>query len=164
MLKDPREWEEYHRQYREARKTWSVISYEEIIKRIKRLSPRLQIGDFGCGEAKIMEAIGQERVYSFDHVAINDKVTACDMKKVPLADEALDVAVFSLSLMGKNWSEYITEAKRCLVTNGILIIAETTKSLKARLSNLKAEIQKQGFDIYSDEERGEFTFIEAREL
>ena len=58
MLKDPKEWEEYHRQYREARKTWSIIPYEEIIKRIKKLSPRLQIGDFGCGEAKIMEAIG----------------------------------------------------------------------------------------------------------
>ena len=54
MLKDPREWEEYHRQYREARKTWSVIPYEEIIKRIKQLSPRLQIGDFGCGEALTM--------------------------------------------------------------------------------------------------------------
>jgi hypothetical protein len=104
-----------------------------------------------------------QRVYSFDHVAINDKVISSDMKKVPLA-EALDVAVFSLSLMGKNWSEYITEAKRCLVTNGILIIAETTKSLKGRLSNLRDEIQKQGFDIYSDEERGDFTFIEAREL
>ena len=76
----------------------------------------------------------------------------------------LDIAVFSLSLMGKNWHEYITEAKRCLVTNGILIIAETTKSLKGRLSNLRDEIQKQGFDIYSDEERGDFTFIEAREL
>src|ERR671932_2692992 len=98
------------------------------------------------------------------HLVINDKVTACDMKKVPLADEALDVAVFSLSLMGKNWSEYITEAKRCLVTNGILIIAETTKSLKGRLSNLRDEIQKQGFDIYSDEVRGDFTLIEAREL
>ena len=36
--------------------------------------------------------------------------------------------------------------------NGILIIAETTKSLKGRLSNLRDEIQKQGFDIYSDEE------------
>ena len=57
MLKDPREWEEYHRQYREARKSWSVIPYEEIIKRIKQFS-RLQIGDFGCGEAKIMETIG----------------------------------------------------------------------------------------------------------
>ena len=111
-----------------------------------------------------MEAIGPQRVYSFEHVAINDKVTACDMKKVPLADEALDVAVFSLSLMGKNWSEYITEAKRCLVTNGILIVAEMTKSLKGRLSRLRDEIQKQGFDIYSDEERGDFTFIEAREL
>jgi hypothetical protein len=42
--------------------------------------------------------------------------------------------------MGKNWHEYITETKRCLVTNSILIIAET------------------------DEERGYFTFIEAREL
>jgi hypothetical protein len=40
MLKDPREWEEYHRQYREARKSWSVIPYEEIIKRIKQLSKR----------------------------------------------------------------------------------------------------------------------------
>jgi hypothetical protein len=29
--------------------------------------------------------------------------SARDMKKVPLADEALDVAIFSLSLMGKNW-------------------------------------------------------------
>jgi SAM-dependent methyltransferase len=164
MLKDPREWEEYHRQYRESRKSWSVIPYEEIIKRIKQLSPRLQIGDFGCGEAKIMEAIGTQRVYSFDHVAINDKVTTCDMKKVPLADEALDVAVFSLSLMGKNWHDYIKEAKRCLVTNGILIIAETTKSLKGRLSILRDAIKAEGFEIYNDEERGDFTFIEAREL
>jgi ribosomal RNA-processing protein 8 len=54
-----------------------------------------------------MEAIGAQRVYSFDHVAINDKVTACDMERVPLADEALDVAVFPLSLMGKNWYDYI---------------------------------------------------------
>src|SRR6266487_3269183 len=124
MLKDPKEWEEYHRQYREARKAWSIIPYEEIIKRIKELSQRLQIGDFGCGEAKIMEAIGKERVYSFDHVAINNNIMACDIKSVPLPNDALDVAVFSLSLMGKNWPEYISEAKRCLATNGYLLIAE----------------------------------------
>ena len=29
----------------------------------------IQIGDFGCGKTKIMEAFGPERVYSFDHVA-----------------------------------------------------------------------------------------------
>jgi Hypothetical methyltransferase/Phage-integrase repeat unit len=50
--------------------------------------------------AKIMDVIGSQRVYSFDHVGINDKVIVCDMKKVPLADEALDVAVFSLSFNG----------------------------------------------------------------
>jgi superfamily II DNA or RNA helicase len=169
MIKDPREWEEYHRQYRQARKTWSVIPYEEIIKRIKqlftsRMLSTIQIGDFGCGEAKIMEAFGSERVYSFDHVAINDKVTVCDMKNTRLADEILDVAVFSLSLMSKNWTDYIIEAKRCLATNGYLLIAETTKSLKGRLSKLRDVLIEQGFEIYTDEERGDFTFIEAREL
>jgi Hypothetical methyltransferase len=166
MVNDPREWDEYHRQYREARKTWSIIPYEEMIKRIKELSPRLQIGDFGCGEAKIVEAIGKERVYSFDHVSINNNVTACNMKSVPLPNDALDVAVFSLSLMGRNWQQYISEAKRCLATNGYLLIAETTKSLSAgaRLSRLREAITSLGFEIYTDEEKGDFTFIEAREL
>ncbi|MGH9990762.1 MAG: methyltransferase domain-containing protein, partial [Nitrososphaera sp.] len=166
MLKDPQAWEEYHRQYRESRKTWTIIPYEEIIKRIQELSPRLQVGDFGCGEAKILEAFGPERVHSFDHVAINDRVIACDMKKVPLADDALDVAVFSLSLMGKNWRGYIKEAMRCLATNGYLLIAETSKSLtgNGRLSTLREVLKEEGFEIYQDEERGDFTFIEAREI
>lgn len=164
MLKDPREWEEYHRQYREARKTWTIVPYEEIIKRIRQLSPRLMIGDFGCGEAKILEEFGQNRVYSFDHVAVNNNVTVCNMKSTGLPDEAIDIAVFCLSLMGRNWPEYIAEAKRCLAINGYLLIAETTKAIKGRLSKVKQVIQQQGFDIYNDEERGDFTFIEAREL
>jgi Hypothetical methyltransferase len=101
MLKDATEWEEYHRQYREARKTWPIIPYEEIVMRIKQLSPRLMIGDFGCGEAKIHSEFG-DRVYSFDYIAINNKVTACDMKSTGLLDEAIDIAIFSLSLMGRN--------------------------------------------------------------
>jgi ribosomal RNA-processing protein 8 len=124
----------------------------------------LQIGDFGCGEAKIMEAFGPERVYSFDHVAVNDKVTVCDMKSTGLDSDTLDVVVFSLSLMNKNWTDYIIEAKKCLATNGYLLIAETTKSLKGRLSKLRDILREQGFEIYIDEERGDFTFIEARKL
>jgi len=97
-------------------------------------------------------------------VAINDSVTACDIKSVPLPDEAIDIAVFSLSLMGRNWRQYIAEAKRRLATNGYLLIAETTKSMKGRLSKITQVIEEQGFDIYNVEERGDFTFIEAREL
>jgi hypothetical protein len=33
-----------------------------------------------------------------------------------------------------------------------------------RLSKLREIIKEQGFEIYSDEERGDFTLIEAREL
>jgi 16S rRNA G1207 methylase RsmC len=66
--------------------------------------------------------------------------------------------------MGRNWSDYIIEAKRCLTTNGYLLIVETTKSLRTRLANLRDILRQQGFEIYNDEERGEFTFIEAREI
>jgi hypothetical protein len=94
------------------------------------------------------------RKYGFDHIAIT------------LSNDALDVPVFSLFLMGKNWADYISEAKRCLATNGYLLIAETTKSLSAgaRLSRLRDVVTQQSVEIYTDEEKGDFTFIEAREL
>ena len=78
LRENPEEWIEYHRAYRE------VIPYEKMVDRIIEISPRLKVGDFGCGEARIMEKLGENRVFSCDHVAINDKVTACDMKSVPL--------------------------------------------------------------------------------
>jgi hypothetical protein len=66
------------------------------------------IGDFGCGEAKPAEAVSDRHtVHSFDHVAVTDDVVACDMAHVPLDDESLDVAIFSLSLMGANFSAAI---------------------------------------------------------
>jgi ubiquinone/menaquinone biosynthesis C-methylase UbiE len=86
------------------------------------------------------------------------------MKHTGLHDEAIDIAVFSLSLMGRDWPKYIAEAKRCLATDGYLLIAETTKAMKGRLSRVKQVIEQQGFEKYNVEERGDFTFIEAREL
>jgi hypothetical protein len=45
------------------------------------------IGDFGCGEAKLAEALSDRHtVHSFDHVTVNDDVIACDMAHVPLDD------------------------------------------------------------------------------
>ena len=42
------------------------------------------------------------KVHSFDLVAVNEMVTACDMANVPLQSENIDIAVFCLSLMGTN--------------------------------------------------------------
>jgi ribosomal RNA-processing protein 8 len=86
------------------------------------------------------------------------------MKSVPLHNGQLDIAVFCLSLMGENWPEYIVEAKRCLTQHGLLFIVETTKSLSGRLYNLREILEEQGFEKYSDEEKGDFTFIEVRKL
>ena len=55
---------------------------------------------------------------------INKSVTACDIRKTPLDDNTVNVAVFSLSLMATNVNEFILEANRILVTGGKLIIAE----------------------------------------
>ncbi|KAJ1549115.1 25S rRNA (adenine645-N1)-methyltransferase [Cladochytrium tenue] len=63
-------------------------------------------------------------VHSFDLVAPNELVTACDIRKVPLADGAVDVTVFCLSLMGTNFLEFIAEAWRILRVGGQLKIAE----------------------------------------
>jgi hypothetical protein len=50
-----------------------------------------------------------EEIGHVDHVAIKDKVIACDMKSVSeyVNDSGLDVVVFPLSLMSKNWSDYM---------------------------------------------------------
>ena len=165
MLKNPEEWHEYHRNYREERKTWRIIPYDEWVKRIKKLSDRFIIGDFGCGETKVADVIGS-RVINLDHVAIDSHVISCDMSDVSehIKDGGLDVALFSLSLMGKNWQDYLKEASRCLNENGLLFISETTKSLSKRLETLRDIIKDLGFEIYKDNEIGVFTFIEARKI
>ena len=163
MLKNPEEWHEYHRQYREARKEWKVIPYEYWISKINKMAPNTIIGDFGCGEAKIREAIGP-RVKSFDHVSIDSNVESCDMTNVPVDSGTLNVVVFSLSIMGKDWQGYLKEAARCLSVGGYLYISETTKSLSERLSTLRDVIEENGFEIFSDSEKSDFTFIEARKI
>jgi hypothetical protein len=46
-------------------------------------------------------------------------------------------------IMDENWPDYITESKRSLRINGMLMIAETTKSLGGRLSSLRDEIKNK---------------------
>ena len=171
IQRDPQLLVEYHRQFDEVKKGWDVHPVNVIANKINELKlpahiiMKLVIGDFGCGKCELIELLKENKMYSFDHHnIINEKITPCDLKAVPIKDEILDVAIFSLSLMGTNWRDYIVEAKRCLAKNGFLFIAETTKSLNARLSQLRNIIRDNGFQIYEDEEIGDFTFIQARKL
>jgi hypothetical protein len=44
------------------------------------------------------------------------------------------------------------------------MVAETTKSLTATLTGLKDEIINHGFEIRSEKQEGDFTFIDAMKL
>lgn len=158
FLSNPSEWYDYHAVYSEARNDWEVIPYQEAIKWCTD-RPDYIVGDFGCGEAFLVKELAN-RVYSFDHVAINDKVIACDMSNVPLNDASLDVAVFSLSLMGINFVDYLKEARRCLKLDGHLWIAEPTLRIKHE-DSFKELLERIGFYVLYIKKKGKFTFIEA---
>lgn len=100
----------------------------KVAKTEERETIVLRVGDFGCGEAKIAREMKKFspffKVHSFDLVAYNEEVTACDVADVPLGDAVLDVAVFSLSLMGTNYLDFVREAHRTLKDGGRLVVAE----------------------------------------
>jgi len=99
-------------------------------------------------------------VQSFDHIAVNDDVIACDMSNVPVEDEELDVAVFSLSLMGSNFTDYLKEAHRTLKLDGSLHIYESTSRFSNR-EQFITDIKKLGFGQVTFEDSWKFTHIRA---
>ena len=129
LRESPEEWCYYHTRMNELENSWQVVPREQCIKHlIENLPSGAVVGDFGCGQAKLAEAVRQlHTVHSFDHVAINRNIIACDMSDTPLDNGTLDAAVFSLSLMGANIKDYITEAYRTLKPGGQLLIYHPAK-------------------------------------
>lgn len=157
-MKNPEEWYEYHASFKVTRESWPIIPNHEALSWCKD-RPDLIIGDFGCGEALLAQEL-KNTVYSFDHVAINESIIACDIAHVPLEDESIDAAIFSLSLMGTNFVDYLKEAKRCLKMDGWLWLAEPTLRIKD-IEQFKELLRKLGFYMIEVEVKDRFIFIKA---
>ena len=160
LVNNPEEWGHYHTMYRQLRETWTVVPFKE---EARWLSERdgLVVGDFGCGEALLATEAGERHtIHSFDHVAIDKRVIACDIAHVPLEDQSLDLAVFCLSLMGNNFTDYIREAQRCLRLDGMLHIWEAASYFDDVPAFCKA-LGKLGFDIMGPATEGAFVRIYA---
>ncbi|XP_031628029.1 ribosomal RNA-processing protein 8 [Contarinia nasturtii] len=137
----------YHDGYRAQVKQWPINPLDRIINSIKKLPINYVVADFGCGEARLAESVTQ-KCYSFDLVATNKKVIACNMAHTPLSSESVNVAVFCLSLMGTNLKDFLLEANRVLKIGGHLKIAE----IESRFDNVNAFINSLkaiGFDLIS---------------
>lgn len=157
---EPELFTAYHDGFREQARRWPVNPLLGLIAWAKTLPADAVLGDFGCGEAQLAASVPQT-VHSFDLVASNDRVVACDIAAVPLPDGALDGAVFCLALMGTNWADFLREAHRTLRVGGVLKIVEV-RSRVADVADFVRTLRALGFDKRAlDESNSHFLAIEA---
>ncbi len=159
LKKNPEEWYYYHTLYAEKRKEWNQIPYIEIAKMIKRKD--FIVADLGCGENLLKLEIPDNKVLSFDHVAIDPNVVSCDLSNLPLDSEEVDVTVFSLALMGSNYESYLIEAHRILKPMGFMFIAEPLSKWEGKIEQLSSRIQNIGFTKPIVDQRGHFYYLKC---
>ncbi|XP_018315166.1 ribosomal RNA-processing protein 8, partial [Mycetomoellerius zeteki] len=123
LKQNPDAFKAYQIGYKWQLEQWAMNPLDVIISSIIELPTDNIIADFGCGEARLAASV-PHTVHSFDFIALNDRVKACDMVSTPLQTNSVHVVVFCLSLMGSNLNDYVIEANRVLKDNGILKIAE----------------------------------------
>lgn len=102
----------------------------------------------------------QHTVHSLDHVAIHEGVLAVDMAHTTLEEGCLDIALFSLSLMGSNITDYIQEAFRTLKLDGRLHIWEATSRF-SDVDGFCRSLEAMGFEVARPKQKDRFTFISA---
>ncbi|KAI8100041.1 methyltransferase-domain-containing protein [Halteromyces radiatus] len=142
----PELFDEYHEGFRHQVESWPVNPVDLILEQLEKTPKGTVIADLGCGDAVIAHTLKKQNVLSYDLIAKNDKVIACDITKLPLSDNKVDVVVFSLSLMGTNYLDFLKEAQRILKPGGEMKIAEVV----SRFSDIDAFIdlvETIGFDF-----------------
>ncbi|KAF9315070.1 25S rRNA (adenine645-N1)-methyltransferase [Podila horticola] len=120
----PELFDEYHEGFRSQVESWPQNPVDIFISELRPMAKDTVIADLGCGDAQISAELPKHNVLSFDLVAKNERVTACDIAHLPLADNSVDVAIFCLSLMGTDFLKFLKEAYRVLKPNGQLKISE----------------------------------------
>lgn len=126
---------DYHDGFKNQVKKWPKNPVDIIIGELKKDKYKGKvIADLGCGEGKLELEIKKhdpERVvYSYDIGKIADHVIQADIANLPLENETLDVAIFSLSLMSTNFLDMLLEANKKLKPNGLLFVAEVSSRLE----------------------------------
>ncbi|BHF62690.1 hypothetical protein SprV_0200567500 [Sparganum proliferum] len=119
---NPGAFELYHKGFQRQLRKWpnDPLQWpEQIIRKEFKKSPI--VADLGCGDARLAQHLkGLAKVHSFDLVAVNDRVTVCDMSKTPLPKESVDIVVLCLALMGTNCRDFVFEANRTNVMDAII--------------------------------------------
>ena len=167
--KEPELFDVYHRGFREQAAGWRVNPLDIIISQLAKKNNSVVVADFGCGEARLAKTLQNQHVFhSFDLVAGNELITACDVAHVPLEDACVDVAVFCLALMGPNYVDFVKEACRVLKIGGRLKIAEVesrfirdadSSSLDSGVAAFTATLERVGFKRVAFDRSNDFFML-----
>ena len=139
----------YHKGFSLQAKKWPSNPNDLILKTL--LLPKyktMSIADVGCGEAILAQKLIPlcYNIKSFDLVALNNYVTVADMKNLPIKKSTIDLAIYSLSLMNKNFIPFIVEANRILKKEGKLLVAEISSRI-VDMSKFLNIFEKYGFKL-----------------
>eukprot|EP00088_Acartia_fossae_P020130 TRINITY_DN2179_c0_g1_i1.p1 TRINITY_DN2179_c0_g1~~TRINITY_DN2179_c0_g1_i1.p1 ORF type:complete len:468 (+),score=144.96 TRINITY_DN2179_c0_g1_i1:40-1443(+) len=136
----------YHQGFQQQAGAWPMDPLDTIISACMHLPDSAVVADMGCGEARLAKSI-PNTVHSFDLVGTAPGVIECDMSKVPLPDQSVDVVIFCLSLMGTNVKDFLLEASRILKIEGILKIAELESRFQGQENEFIKDVEKFGFQM-----------------
>ena len=112
VRESPGVFDAYHQGFREQTKEWPTRPVDACLEWLATQPASLTVADFGCGDAELARRATQKKVHSFDLESNTPGVTACNMASTPLKDASVDVAVFSLALMGTDYGTFLEEAHR----------------------------------------------------
>ncbi|WP_328436199.1 zinc-ribbon domain-containing protein [Nocardia puris] len=162
LTEDPSEWHRYHDLYSQARQSWEVVPAYEFADWLNQRRRSCVVADLGCGQMLLADRVTADHtILAFDHVAIDERVTVCDIAEVPLDDASVDIAVLCLALMGRNHLDYLREAHRILPVDGFLWLCEPTSSIGDDEQRLGEVLAEYGFELHRARPAGQFMFVRA---
>ncbi|KAL8191483.1 UNVERIFIED_CONTAM: hypothetical protein K2H54_073903 [Gekko kuhli] len=158
---DPEAFAIYHRGFAQQVARWPENPLQRFVHYLRNRPVSLVVADFGCGDCTLARSI-RNKVHCFDVVALDPRVTICDMSQVPLEAASVDVVVFCLALMGTNLCEILEEANRVLRAGGTLLVAEVASRF-ADLRSFVGALARLGFRLVSKDVSGShFYTLELR--
>ncbi|CAI2378136.1 unnamed protein product [Moneuplotes crassus] len=141
-------FQDYHDGFKNQVKKWPKNPVDIFITELKKekYSSKV-IADLGCGEGNLELEIKKHdpnrEIYSYDIGKINEHVIQADIAHLPLEDNSVDIAIFSLSLMSTNFLDHLLEANRILKVDGLLFVAEVSSRLE--INKFVSLLHKFGF-------------------
>lgn len=160
----------YHEAYDSVQEKWPTKPIDYIVKYIKKRLIKskpvhlIKFADIGCGKLPLlkMKLPSGCKVASFDIVSAHKDVKEANMANLPIKDESIGCAVYSLSLMARELGDIILECKRVLKLGGSMLIVEVTSRFEKKEKVFMMKMEKLGFKLKSSvelEPNGYFTFF-----